>query len=193
MREDLLSTRKTVFFPDEIFASLTTLAESHTDHRNSCPHNKEMGNLMQLLSEAIVSALVFGQACLLSQGCPGWHSDLSRWCFYWVGCWNLWSPGRSLSPTEDRTKKGKRRPLDSFFVFYVMIILSLLEENDTLTSWFRKQSYLWICSACLTTDCDMHGTYHFVHCYFKAVSPFYRYPLTRLPKLKVLNMFLQMD
>lgn len=28
----------------------------------------------------------------------------------------------------------KKRPLDPFFVFYVMIVISLLEVNDTLTS-----------------------------------------------------------
>lgn len=29
-------------------------------------------------------------------------------------------------------RKGKRRPLGQFFVFYVIIALSLLEKNDTM-------------------------------------------------------------
>lgn len=191
MKEDL-STPKTiwVFYPEEIFASLTRLSESHIPHRNSCPCNKQVGNPTQLLRGAIASALVLGRHVFPRGGALAGTGISAGDALAELAAETFVLLEEASAPLKMERKKEKRRPPGPVFCLLCDDHTKLARREWHTDSW---SSYPWICSAWLTTDCVMHSTYHFTHCYYKATPAFYRNLLTCLPKLKVLNMFLQMD
>lgn len=158
-------------FFEEVFTSHISLAKSHAQHRNSHSHNKEMANLNSSLDPQCHHVFLAHMSSLM--GVPWLTQGSLLMVLCWVGCWNLCFPGRNLKPWQNGEKRRKKETLGVFFVFYVMTILSLMEQNE-LTSWFIQHNYPWVMLCCLTTDCVMHSTHYFTHCYFKAVPGIFR-------------------
>lgn len=89
---------------------------------------------MQLLRGAIASALVLGRHVFPRGGALAGTGISAGDALAELAAETFVLLEEASAPLKMERKKEKRRPLDLFFVFYVMIILSLLEENDTLTS-----------------------------------------------------------
>lgn len=93
-----------------------------------------MGNPTQLLKGAIASALVLGRHVFSRGGALAGTGISAGDALAELAAKTFVLLEEASAPLKMERKKEKRRPLDLFFVFYVMFILSLLEENDTLTS-----------------------------------------------------------
>lgn len=76
----------------------------------------------------------FGQACLLSWGALAGTGISAGDALAELAAETFVFLEEASVPLKTERKKGKTRALGMYFIFYVMIILSSLEECDTLTS-----------------------------------------------------------